>query len=68
MRDYCIKLGVPPDKIIIELNSRDTVGDAFFSKQNILIGRGWKNLLVVTSDYHVKRTLIVFKTINLFDI
>ena len=63
MRDYCIKLGVPPDKIIIELNSRDTVGDAFFSKQNILIGRGWKNLLVVTSDYHVKRTLIVFKFI-----
>ena len=63
MRDNAIKSGIPPDKIITELNSRDTVGDAFFTKQNVLIGRGWKNLLVVTSDYHVKRTSIVFKFI-----
>ena len=63
MMDYAIKLGIPPDKIITELNSRDTVGDAFFTKQNVLIARGWKNLLVVTSDYHVKRTSIVFKFI-----
>ena len=63
MRDYAINLGIPSDKIITELNSRDTVGDAFFTKQNALIARGWKNLLVVTSDYHVKRTSIVFKFI-----
>ncbi|MDC1048682.1 YdcF family protein [Flavobacteriaceae bacterium] len=63
MRDYAIRLGVPPDKIITELNPRDTVGDAFFTKQNILFGKGWKKLLVVTSDYHVNRTSIVFRFI-----
>lgn len=63
MKDYAIKLGIPENKIITELNSRDTVGDAFFTKQNIVIGRNWKNLLVVTSEYHVKRTSLIFKFI-----
>ena len=30
MKNYAVKLGVPSDKIITEINSRDTVGDAFF--------------------------------------
>lgn len=63
MRDYAIKLGIPSNKILTELNSRDTVGDAFFTKQNVVIARNWKNLLVVTSDYHVKRTSIIFNFI-----
>lgn len=63
MKDYSIKLGVPTEKIITELNSRDTVGDAFFIKQNVIINRGWKNILVVTSDYHVKRASRIFKFI-----
>lgn len=63
MKDYAVKLGVPSEKIIAELNSRDTVGDAFFTKFNIVKNRGWKNLLVVTSDYHVNRTSTIFNFI-----
>tara|TARA_B100001250_G_C19536372_1_gene672720 strand:+ start:201 stop:737 length:537 start_codon:yes stop_codon:yes gene_type:complete len=63
MKDYAIKLGVPSEKVIAEINSRDTVGDAFFTKKNILNNKNWKNILVTTSDYHVKRASIIFKFI-----
>lgn len=63
MKDYAIKLGIPSDKIITERNSRDTVGDAFFTKRNILVSQKWKNIIVVTSDYHVDRASIIFKFI-----
>jgi len=63
LKNYAVNLGVPSEKIITELNSRDTVGDAFFTKSNILKNNGWKNLLIVTSDYHVFRTSSIFKFI-----
>jgi uncharacterized SAM-binding protein YcdF (DUF218 family) len=56
-------LGVNPIKVITELNSRDTVGDAYFTKINIALSLNWKNLCVVTSDYHVKRTQEIFSFI-----
>lgn len=56
-------LGVKPNKVITELNSRDTVGDAYFTKINIALSLNWKNLCVVTSDYHVKRTKEIFSFI-----
>lgn len=61
MKNYAIKMGkVNPESIITEKNSRDTVGDAIFTKKNIALKKGWKNLLVITSDYHVSRTYIIF--------
>jgi uncharacterized SAM-binding protein YcdF (DUF218 family) len=63
LKDYAVKLGVPADKILAELNSRDTVGDAFFTKNSYVKSRGWKNLLVVTTDYHVNRTSRIFNFI-----
>jgi len=63
MKNYAVKLGVPSEKIITEINSRDTVGDAFFTKLNILKNKEWKNILVTTSDYHVDRTSTIFKFI-----
>ncbi|MFK7968294.1 MAG: YdcF family protein [Rickettsiaceae bacterium] len=56
-------LGVDPKKIITELNSRDTVGDAFFSKTTIATPLSWRNICVVTSDYHVERTREIFNFI-----
>lgn len=56
-------LGVNPSKVITELNSRDTVGDAYFTKINIALSLNWKNLCVVTSDYHVNRTQEIFSFI-----
>lgn len=63
LKQYAVKAGVPAENIITELNSRDTVGDAFFTKVNIVSGKGWRKLLVVTSDYHVSRTSNIFRFI-----
>jgi len=63
MKNFAIELGVPKNNIITELNSRDTVGDAFFTKVNIIEKRLCKDILVVTSDYHVDRTNVIFNFI-----
>lgn len=64
MRNYAIKRGkIRPRSIITEKNSRDTVGDAIFTKKHLALKRGWKNILVITSDYHVSRTQIIFNFI-----
>lgn len=64
MRNYAIKMGnINPGSIITEMNSRDTVGDAIFTKKNVALKRRWNNILVVTSDYHVSRTQIIFNYI-----
>ena len=61
MRRYAIQVGdVPEDAILTEEHSRDTVGDAVFTKRNIVVPNGWSNLLVATSDYHSARTREIF--------
>jgi len=59
-KSYLISVGVKSDKIITEINSRDTVGDAVFTRMNISEPRGFKNVCVVTSNYHVPRTTKIF--------
>ena len=59
MKEYAIRLGVPSRKIFIEEQSKDTVGNAVFTKQ-ILKKNKWKNVLLVTSDYHVERSMFIF--------
>lgn len=55
-----LKQGIPKNQIITENNSRDTVGDAFFTKENIVKRKKWYKILVVTSLYHVERTKLIF--------
>lgn len=56
-------LGFNNDLIMTEPNSRDTVGEAYFTKINLAKPFHWKNLCVVTSDYHVLRTQEIFNYI-----
>lgn len=63
MREFAINQGIPEDKVYVEPNSRDTVGDAFFSKVNYIEKYNFMDILVVTSDYHVNRTKKIFKFI-----
>lgn len=51
---------IKKNHIIIDTNARDTVGDAFFIRRRIL-KFPIKKMTVITSDYHVKRTKIIFK-------
>lgn len=55
MREYAIDCGVPAQAVIADPRSRDTVGDAVFSKQ-----AGFTRPLVVTSEYHAARAGQIF--------
>lgn len=63
-RSHLMKFhGISEKDILLERCSRDTVGDAFFTKVNIIEPEGWKSLAVVTSDYHTYRTKEIFEFI-----
>ncbi len=62
MEDYAIMHGVNKDDSIKEERSRDTIGNAFFSKQ-IIDSKKIKNIVVVTSDFHITRSAYIFKKI-----
>jgi hypothetical protein len=53
-------LGLYSSQILVETNSRDTVGDAVFTKRNFANRLGWNEITVVTSDYHAARTREIF--------
>jgi uncharacterized SAM-binding protein YcdF (DUF218 family) len=63
MRHYLIKNGVNPTSILLENKSRDTIGNAYYSKLIIKKHPSWKRVLVVTTNGHEKRSLWLFKKI-----
>lgn len=63
MKDYAVQAGVPEDNILLEEDSKDTIGNAYFTKIDFLKPNNWKNLVVTTSDFHMKRTEYIFKKI-----
>jgi len=58
---YLMEAGVPPDRILTETQSYDTIGNAFFSRIIHVDPRGMRRLLVITSDFHLARTEAVFR-------
>lgn len=64
MKSYLVKNSdISHELVFTEENSRDTVGDAIFTKKNVVKKKGLFNLLVVTSDYHVHRVNKIFSFI-----
>ena len=53
---------IDTSKIISDSNSRDTVGDAYFIRRH-LEAKKFSEITVITSDYHIKRTEIIFNQI-----
>ena len=56
MRDWFVKKGVPENRVFLEPKSTDTwenLGNA----HEIMRKNGWKSAIVVTSDYHLERSL-----------
>jgi len=69
MKKYAIELGVPASAIIEESKSMDTIGNVYFTKQQICElakksedGR-FKNITVVASDEHMPRIHYLFEKI-----
>jgi DUF218 domain len=48
------------EKILFENESLDTIGNAWFAKQECLIPNGIKACVVITSDYHLERSKLCF--------
>ncbi len=61
---FLIDLGVAPDKIILEDQSRDTYENARFS-QKICQRHGFKAPLLITSGYHLRRSMFVFDQLGM---
>ena len=62
MRDHLNqKYNIPFDKIISEPSSKDTVGDAVFTRKNIIQKNKFKRIAIVTSSYHLFRSKEIFK-------
>ena len=64
MSDLLKKLGIEDNKIIEESLSRDTSENAFFVEK-ICRERKIKKVILVTSGYHMKRAVTIFKKTNL---
>jgi uncharacterized SAM-binding protein YcdF (DUF218 family) len=56
--------GVPPDRIAVEVASRNTRENAI-EVGRLAAARGWRTLLVVTSAAHVPRALGCFRAVGL---
>ncbi len=62
MKAYANSVKCLPDSAVIpETTSRDTVGDAIFTKKYLAEWKDWREILVVTSDYHAERTQEIFR-------
>lgn len=52
---------IEKSKVLVDVFSKDTVGDAFFLRRNIVHPHGINSITVVTTSYHVQRTDMIFK-------
>lgn len=59
MKALAISLGVPEEAIILEDKAANTYENVRFSR-NILGKNNWKNILLVSSPYHMRRVSLVF--------
>ena len=63
LKSYLVKKDIPSHKIYTDVNSRDTVGDAIFSRLFIEEKNLFRKIFIVSSDYHLKRVKIIFEKI-----
>lgn len=60
---YLIQHGVNPHDLYREWGSYDTIANGFFSLLNFVIPLQLKNILIVTSDFHIPRSKAIFNWI-----
>lgn len=63
MAAHAVSLGLPRDMLHLEEESRDTVGNAYFTMKRWLEPNDWTSIRVVTSDFHIPRASWVFQKI-----
>lgn len=59
-REAMLQLGVPPDAVEVFRNPVDNTAQEAAVTRALADERGWKQLLIVTSKYHTRRTRYAF--------
>lgn len=60
---HLLRRGVRPDRIHVEALSYDTIGNAYFAKVLHIDPPAWRRLAVVTSEFHMPRSKMIFEWI-----
>jgi uncharacterized SAM-binding protein YcdF (DUF218 family) len=60
MEKYLLEKGVSKEAIFKEEQSKDTVGNAYYSKKYIFIPKKEKEIIIITSDFQVERVKYIF--------
>lgn len=63
MQKYLLGKGISIDQILLEERSKDTVGNAYYSKKYIFIPLRQKEAIIITSDFQVERVKYIFHKI-----
>lgn len=63
MAEYALALGLPREALLVEEESRDTIGNAYFVLQRFLEPNDWTCVRVVTSDFHIQRASWIFQKV-----
>ena len=58
--EYLIAMGIPKKDIYKEIASMDTIGSAYFAFTNYILPMSWTKIMVITSEFHIVRTKIIF--------
>lgn len=57
MKEYAISLGVPPEQILTEAESKNTLENALFTKMNLLVPLDIQNIAVIAGPGHTNERL-----------
>jgi hypothetical protein len=63
MAKYLISAGISSDRLLSEISSYDTIGNAYFARMLFTDPLALKKLLIVTSAFHTPRTKAIFEWI-----
>ncbi|MEX0906847.1 MAG: YdcF family protein [Gemmatimonadota bacterium] len=63
MAAYATQRGLPEDAVMLEEHARDTLGNAYFVRRDILQPNDWRSIRVVTNDFHLSRAAWVFRKV-----
>ena len=62
--EYLIQTGVNPKDIYREWSSYDTIANGYFSFVNFILPMDLKKIVVITSEFHMMRTKLIFDWLN----
>lgn len=61
MAKMLVQYGVKKECIFLEKKAKDTIGNAVFSKDIVMKKKLSKNIFIITSNYHLRRALSIFR-------